>query len=358
MFLHITKVSAQNPVHVTSSMARKIGYLYRHNPRFNTLAYEIMRTNSIRKVDVTLRTLENNLALATKFLVQIAWCCDSDDITYLMLKEAGFTLQEHQLADRIISIETEISRKRQIAQEKQEQKERIVRAKRAQEEELISAEQGAIFNSKSVTRQALVSIDISNLSKRIEEKKMVHQMGYKPINCGFDFVVTKDGKMYLSESEDSARFSENDIFIYNYIMNNYIVQQSAQKYFNLLDTTVDVNVVLNIQVFEESVQNDKTINFFALRDKKKSDWTIADSLELKQKLSDITTDRLEVIYRDVVNLLSTQVPFINSKKNRYQVKLNVIENQIHVRLNDKIYECQQLPFSFDFLAIPISRISW
>ena len=66
MFLHITKVSAQNPVHVTSSMARKIGYLYRHNPRFNTLAYEIMRTNSIRKVDVTLRTLENNLALATK----------------------------------------------------------------------------------------------------------------------------------------------------------------------------------------------------------------------------------------------------------------------------------------------------
>lgn len=357
MLLSVTNARTQEPVYITPSMALKISYLFRGNTRMNLLAYHILETNSFREVDIALRSLPNDLILATKFLDGIARYCGYDeDHIYPILNLAGFTLQEHQLAEEIISIEWEKSRQRRIAQEEQEQRERMlkaqqerIRAKQEQEKAWKSflANQDTIFPAKSV-QPARVFIDAQNLLQSIEKRRKAYSE-YEPIDCRFDFVTTKDGKMYLAESEDSTEFSATDIFIYDYIKNNYVVQQVAQKQFNLLDTTVKVNATLKMHVFEESIKNHKTIKFFAARANKKSDWIIEDSVMLKQQLSVITSDRLDDLYRDVANLLSTQKPFI-SKKGRYRVNLNVTEHRLYCRAYTETYTGQH--FVLNFVAIP------
>lgn len=328
-------------------MAKKIGLYCKANPRMLSL-FSMSNPKVVQNrrdiADRILSELDKHLDYAENFIVDLYYNYGTE-MSYFALKNAGFTIKEHDIADAVWAKAQEKSKQLEQARQAEQAKKELAKEKEAFE----LANQGGIFSFDRLTEKPEITLDMADMSRFIDGLRIDTLITWNDkIDCSFICTVTKDKKFELFAPQDSTSFSPTNKLIWQYIADNIIVQNPAKIRFERLDTTLVVPAKVNLRINQESKLYRSGISFNATKDKKANRWIITSSEELKQSLNRIDKMNAQAIYMDIESDLYYNPYFTQFDKGKYLIKAEIVENELQYFINGKSQEEASMGYSFDF----------
>lgn len=332
---------------VTSTMAKKIGLCCRNNPRmlslFASANAEVVQ-NRKDVADRILAKLDNHLDYAENFILDLYYNYGTE-MAYFALKNAGFTIQEHDTADAIWKKAQE--KQKQIKQKRQQEK---MKANLVKEQDTFDlAINGGVFAFHALSNKPEITLDIAEMARCVDGFRSDKQIAWdESIDYTFNCIISKDKILELIIPEDSITFTSTQKVLWEYIKSNAIIQNHATLQFNQLDTTLIVSAKANLRITQKSTRYRTIIEFNASKDKKTKKWSITNPDELKRKLNSIDRDNAESIYCDIDGSLYYNPYFELFEKGKYLIKAVIVENSLEYYVENKLQEEASMSFSFEF----------
>lgn len=332
---------------VTSTMAKKIGLCCRNNPRmlslFASANAEVVQ-NRKDVADRILAKLDNHLDYAENFILDLYYNYGTE-MAYFALKNAGFTIQEHDTADAIWKKAQE--KQKQIEKKRQQEK---MKADLAKEQDTFDlAINGGSFGFHALSNKPEITLDIAEMARYVDGFRSDKHIAWdENIDYTFNCIISKDKTLKLIIPEDSITFTSTQKVLWEYIKSNAIVQNHATLQFNQLDTTLIVSAKANLRITQKSTRYRTIIEFNASKNKKTKKWSITNPDELKRKLNSIDRDNAESMYYNIEGSLYYN-PYLESfEKGKYLIKAVIIENSLEYYVENKLQEEASMSFSFEF----------
>ena len=328
---------------ITPTMARKIGWYCQYNDRVFIFFANVTGIDNRRDADVIIRSLDKNLDYAEKFIIGL-YATYGIEMSYFTLKNAGFTIQETDQAEFIWKKEQKKWREQEAIEEKKKEK-----VKLKKEQEILNlALRGHIFESRDLFQSPQIRIDMEDLAHCITFWKNENMIDWtEQIDYSFDFIISKDGKLSLTNSESSKNFSTTKKILYDYIIKKAAVQNSPSIVLKQIDTTIVVSAKTTLRFIQKSTKYRNSIEFKAKKNKKTQFWKIINDNELQQQLFRIDKKNSNIIYLNLENELHHTPYSIAIKKGSYQIKAEIIENEIEYIAEGKKQGSYNLPYSFE-----------
>lgn len=332
---------------VTPTMAKKIGMCCRNNPRmlslFASANAEVVQ-NRRDVADRILAKLDNHLDYAENFILDLYYNYGTE-MAYFALKNAGFTIQEHDTADAIWKKAQE--KQKQIEQKRQQEK---MKANLIKEQETFDlAINGGSFGFHALSNKPEITLDIAEMARCVDGFRSDKHIAWdENIDYTFNCIISKDKILELIILEDSITFTSTQKVLWEYIKSNAIIQNHATLQFNQLDTTLIVSAKANLRITQKSTRYRTIIEFNASKDKKTKKWSITNPDELKRKLNSIDRDNAESIYCDIEGSLYYNPYFELFEKGKYLIKAVIVENSLEYYVENKLQEEASMSFSFEF----------
>ncbi|MBD3587994.1 hypothetical protein HC965_01265 [Bacteroides sp. GM023] len=331
---------------VTPTMAKKIGLCCRNNPRmlslFASANAEVVQ-NRRDVADRILAKLDNHLDYAENFILDLYYNYGTE-MAYFALKNAGFTIQEHDTADAIWKKAQE--KQKQIEKKRQQEKMKADLVKEQGTFDL--AINGGAFSFHALSNKPEITLDMADMARCVDGFRNDKRIAWdENIDYTFNCIISKDKTLELIP-EDSIAFTSTQKVLWEYIKSNAIVQNHATIQFNQLDTTLIVSAKANLRITQKSTRYRTIIEFNASKDKKTKKWNIANPDELKRKLNNIDRDNAESMYYDIEGSLYYN-PYLESfEKGKYLIKAVIVENSLEYYVENKLQEETSMNFSFEF----------
>lgn len=328
-------------------MAKKIGMCCRNNPRmlslFASANAEVLQ-NRRDVADRILAKLDNHLDYAENFILDLYYNYGTE-MAYFALKNAGFTIQEHDTADAIWKKAQE--KQKQIEQKRQQEK---MKANLVKEQETFDlAINGGLFGFHALSNKPEITLDIAEIARCVDGFRSDKHIAWdENIDYTFNCIISKDKILELIIPEDSITFTSTQKVLWEYIKSNAIIQNHATLQFNQLDTTLIVSAKANLRITQKSTRYRTIIEFNASKDKKTKKWSITNPDELKRKLNSIDKDNAESIYCDIEGSLYYNPYFELFEKGKYLIKAVIVENSLEYYVENKLQEEASMSFSFEF----------
>lgn len=328
-------------------MAKKIGMCCRNNPRmlslFASANAEIVQ-NRRDVADRILAKLDNHLDYAENFILDLYYNYGTE-MAYFALKNAGFTIQEHDTADAIWKKAQE--KQKQIEQKRQQEKEEVELVKEQDTFDL--AINGGVFAFHALSNKPEITLDMAEMARCIDIFRIDKHIAWNEnIDYTFNCIISKDKTLELILPEDSITFTSTQKVLWEYIKSNTIVQNHATIQFSQLDTTLIVSAKANLRITQKSTRYRTIIEFNASKDKKTKKWNITNPDELKRKLNNIDRDNAESMYYDIEGSLYYN-PYLESfEKGKYLIKAVIVENRLEYYVENELQEEASMSFSFEF----------
>lgn len=332
---------------ITPTMAKKIGMCCRNNPRmlslFASANAEIVQ-NRRDVADRILAKLDNHLDYAENFILDLYYNYGTE-MAYFALKNAGFTIQEHDTADAIWKKAQE--KQKQIEQKRQQEKEEVELVKEQDTFDL--AINGGVFAFHALSNKPEITLDMAEMARYIDIFRIDKHIAWNEnIDYTFNCIISKDKTLELILPEDSITFTSTQKVLWEYIKSNTIVQNHATIQFSQLDTTLIVSAKANLRITQKSTRYRTIIEFNASKDKKTKKWNITNPDELKRKLNNIDRDNAESMYYDIEGSLYYN-PYLESfEKGKYLIKAVIVENRLEYYVENELQEEASMSFSFEF----------
>lgn len=332
---------------ITPTMAKKIGMCCRNNPRmlslFASANAEIVQ-NRRDVADRILAKLDNHLDYAENFILDLYYNYGTE-MAYFALKNAGFTIQEHDTADAIWKKAQE--KQKQIEQKRQQEKEEVELVKEQDTFDL--AINGGVFAFHALSNKPEITLDMAEMARCIDIFRIDKHIAWNEnIDYTFNCIISKDKTLELILPEDSITFTSTQKVLWEYIKSNTIVQNHATIQFSQLDTTLIVSAKANLRITQKSTRYRTIIEFNASKDKKTKKWNITNPDELKRKLNNIDRDNAESMYYDIEGSLYYN-PYLESfEKGKYLIKAVIVENRLEYYVENELQEEASMSFSFEF----------
>lgn len=334
-------------VEVTPVMAKKISLYCRNNPRMLSL-FSMSNAQVVQNrrdvADRILSELDKHLDYAENFIADLYYNYGTE-MSYFALKNAGFTIKEHDIADAIWK----------KAQEKSNQLEKVRQAEQAnkelakEKETFELANKGGIFSFERLTKTPEITLDVVNMARFIDGLRIDTLISWNEvIDCSFACIVSKDKELQLFTPVDSTAFSATQKHIWGYIKSNVIVQNPAMMRFEQLDTVLTVPAKVDLQICQDCQRYRSEISFNATKDKKTQRWIITNPAELKQSLNRLDKTNAEAIYMDIESDLYYNPYFAQFDKGKYLIKSEIVENKLQYFINGKSQEKASMSYSFNF----------
>ena len=332
---------------VTPTMAKKIGSCCRNNPRMQSLfanANAEVVQNRRDVADKILAKLDNHLDYAENFILDLYYNYGTE-MAYFALKNAGFTIQEHDTADAIWKKAQE--KQKQIEQKRQQEK---MKANLVKEQDTFDlAINGGSFGFHALSNKPEITLDIAEMARCVDGLRSDKHIAWdENIDCTFNCIISKDKTLELIIPEDSITFTSTQKVLWKYIKSNAIVQNHATLQFNQLDTTLIVSAKANLRITQKTTRYRTITEFNASKDKKTKKWSITNPDELKRKLNSIDRDNAESIYCDIEESLYYNPYFELFEKGKYLIKAVIVENSLEYYVENKLQEEASMSFTFEF----------
>ena len=332
---------------ITPTMAKKKGMCCLNNPRmlslFASANAEIVQ-NRRDVADRILAKLDNHLDYAENFILDLYYNYGTE-MAYFALKNAGFTIQEHDTADAIWKKAQE--KQKQIEQKRQQEKEEVELVKEQDTFDL--AINGGVFAFHALSNKPEITLDMAEMARCIDIFRIDKHIAWNEnIDYTFNCIISKDKTLELILPEDSITFTSTQKVLWEYIKSNTIVQNHATIQFSQLDTTLIVSAKANLRITQKSTRYRTIIEFNASKDKKTKKWNITNPDELKRKLNNIDRDNAESMYYDIEGSLYYN-PYLESfEKGKYLIKAVIVENRLEYYVENELQEEASMSFSFEF----------
>ncbi|WP_026627039.1 hypothetical protein [Dysgonomonas capnocytophagoides] len=346
-FQNVYSQSKKTNYDVTSVMARKIGYYCQYNQRALSLfamANPEQVQNRRDRASRLIRELEKHLDCAENFILTLYYNYGVE-MSYFALKDAGFTIKETDIAESIWAKDSE-------KQDKIREKKEIVKRKAelSKEKDIFDlATHGEYFGFHALTVLPEITIDAADLARTIDFWKIEQLIDWGTlIDCSFNCVISKDGVLSLASPVDSETFNSTQKLLFDYLINNAIIQNPASITFKQLNTTVKVNSKATIRFEQEARRLKNSIQFKVKKDKKSERWKIINDVELRIQLNRVSKNDAEAIYYDIEGLLYNNPYFKAIEKGTYSVKAEILANEIKYLIEGKEQERGQLSYTFEF----------
>ena len=328
-------------------MAKKISLCCRNNPRmlslFASANAEVVQ-NRRDVADRILAKLDNHLDYAENFILDLYYNYGTE-MAYFALKNAGFTIQEHDTADAIWEKAQE--KQKQIEKKRQQEKMKADLVKEQTAFDL--AINGGVFAFHALSNKPEITLDIAEMARCIDIFRIDKHIAWNEnIDYTFNCIISKDKTLELILPEDSITFTSTQKVLWEYIKSNAIVQNHATIQFSQLDTTLIVSAKTNLRITQKSTKYRTIIEFNASKDKKTKKWNITNPDELKRKLNNIDRDNAESMYYDIEGSLYYS-PYLESfEKGKYLIKTVIVENRLEYYVENELQEKASMSFSFEF----------
>lgn len=361
--------SKNQKLKVTPAMAKKISYLCQSNERvfiFFANANEDVVKNRRDIADRILAKLENHLDYAENFIIDLYYSYGTE-IAYFALKDAGFTIQEHDIADAIWK---KAQQEQKQAEQKRQQKLKQIELKQQQEQKQIELERqqakkkaelakeqevfdlamnGETFGFHALSNKPKITLDMAHMARNISRFRNNKRIAWNEnIDHTFNCIISKDKTLELILSEDSITSTSTQKILWEYIKNNIVVQNHANIQFNQLDTTLIVSARTNLRITQKPTRYRTIIEFNASKDKKTKKWSINNPDKVKRKLNSINKNSGESIYYDIMENLYYNPYFDLFEKGKYPIKAVIVENSLKYYVDNKLQEEAPMSFSFEF----------
>ncbi len=293
--------------------------------------------------DRILAKLDNHLDYAENFILNLYYNYGTE-MAYFALKNAGFTIQEHDTADAIWEKAQE--KQKQIEKKRQQEKMKADLVKEQATFDL--AINGRAFSFHALSNNPEITLDMADMARCVDGLRNDKSIAWdENIDYTFNCVISKDKTLELIP-EDSIVFTSTQKVLWEYIKSNAIVQNYATIQFNQLDTTLIVSAKANLRITQKSTRYRTIIEFNASKDKKTKKWNITNPDELKRKLNNIDGDNAESMYYDIEESLYYN-PYLESfEKGKYLIKAVIVENRLEYYVENELQEKASMSFSFEF----------
>lgn len=353
---------------VTPTMAKKISYLCQSNDRVFIFFANSMGITNYRDADIIIRSLDKKLDYAEKFIVNL-YASYGVEMSYFTLKDAGFTIPETDKAELI----WEKTQKKWKKEEEKNNKKRIKNEhteKLEKERKILSSVlNDSIFNFQTLSKTPQININMADLASHIKHWKTENSIGQDDlIDCSFDCIISKEGKLSLiipsvsrsQVSEDGRiklttpqeikKVSNIHKLFYDYILNNAIIQNPGLITLEQLDTTIAVSskTTLHFTQIKRHVHT-STIEFKMKKDKKTKIWRIINEDKLRFQLIRIGREKSNIIYSDLKDYLYHTSNLETIKKKSCLIKAEIFENEIDFLIEGNTQERFNLPYTFDII---------
>lgn len=294
--------------------------------------------------DRILAKLDNHLDYAENFILDLYYNYGTE-MAYFALKNAGFTIQEHDTADAIWEKAQE--KQKQIEKKRQQEKMKADLVKEQTAFDL--AINGGVFAFHALSNKPEITLDIAEMARCIDIFRIDKHIAWNEnIDYTFNCIISKDKTLELILPEDSITFTSTQKVLWEYIKSNAIVQNQATIQFSQLDTTLIVSAKTNLRITQKSTRYRTIIEFNASKDKKTKKWNITNPDELKRKLNNIDRDNAESMYYDIKGSLYYS-PYLESfEKGKYLIKTVIVENRLEYYVENELQEKASMSFSFEF----------
>lgn len=332
---------------VTPTMAKKIGVYCRNNSRmlslFASANAEVVQ-NRRDIADRILAKLDNHLDYAENFILDLYYNYGTE-MAYFALKNAGFTIQEHDTADAIWEKAQE--KQKQIEKKRQQEKMKADLIKEQTAFDL--AINGGVFAFHALSNKPEITLDIAEMARCIDIFRIDKHIAWNEnIDYTFNCIISKDKTLELILPEDSITFTSTQKALWQYIKSNAIVQNHATIQFSQLDTTLIVSAKTNLRITQKSTRYRTIIEFNASKDKKTKKWNITNPDELKRKLNNIDRDNTESMYYDIEGSLYYNPYFESFEKGKYLIKAVIVKNRLEYYVENELQEKASISFPFEF----------
>ena len=193
--------------------------------------------------DRILAKLDNHLDYAENFILDLYYNYGTE-MAYFALKNAGFTIQEHDTADAIWKKAQE--KQKQIEKKRQQEK---MKADLVKEQDTFDlAINGGEFSFHALSNNPEITLDMADMARCVDGLRNDKCIAWdENIDYTFNCVISKDKTLELIP-EDSIAFTSTQKVLWEYIQSNAIVQNYATIQFNQLDTTLIVSAKANLRI--------------------------------------------------------------------------------------------------------------
>lgn len=306
--------------YITPVMARKIGYYCQYNQRalslFATANPEQVQNRSDR-ANRLLSELDKHLDCAENFIITLYYNYGVE-MSYFALKDAGFTIQETDIAEAIWK--------------KEQEKQNIIAEKRRQEKEqslLKDIEAGNVFTENILSVQPDIEIDIAQMVTYTVFNDKDEYMDYD-----YDCVISKEGKISLENPSDTLNYSAMQKFIYQYISDENLGGGIYKAgYIRIDDKDIPVNSYVNIKFNEQRYEHRGYLELTINKNKKTGQWEILP--DRSTDLMNWTCDEPEQLKYDLESALYN-CPKLQEMKGKVRLKIEVYKRVLSSNISDKI----------------------
>ena len=243
------------PSDITPSMAAKISYLCQYNERMGWLFATTNRFTYMYEADRILETLDEHKEYAERFIHALYYNFGVE-MSYWTLKNADFTVQEIDVAERIWRDEE--ARRDSIAEHQRREKERKIMER---------IEAGDSFVPKELSVQPQINIDLTAISMLVSDN---------PKNEAWDYwyrcIVRKDGYVSLENPLDTLKYTDMQRMIYSGFIEGDNAFEAGKVTVSGEQIPVDSRVI--IQVNEVREKNRRSLEALIQKDRRSGLWCI------------------------------------------------------------------------------------